>query len=350
MSRAAAAHEGLPRRALGRTGLETTVLGLGGAPLGNLFAPVTERDVAATFDAAWAAGVRHFDTAPLYGHGLSERRCGAALRARPREAFTLSTKVGRLLEPQEGPVDGGAYKDVPPLRIAYDYSRDGVLRSLEESLKRLGQARVDVLLIHDIDRFTHGDAQPQRYREAMQGAFPALAALRAQGVVRAIGLGVNEWQVCADVLRDAEPDCFLLAGRYTLLEQEALEGLLEPCRRRGVSVLVGGAFNSGILATGAVADARYNYARAPESVRERVAAIDAVARAHGVPLPAAALQFPLAHPAVCSLVLGARSAAEVQSAADWLREPIPPAFWAALKAGGLLHEAAPTPSGPQGAP
>jgi D-threo-aldose 1-dehydrogenase len=315
--------------------------------MGNLFRPVADTDARAAVDAAWAAGVRYFDTAPLYGHGLGERRLGAALRERPRETFVLSTKVGRRLEPRPAgataPVDGGAYVEVPPWAPVFDYSHDGTLVSIEASLARLGLARIDVALIHDIGAVTHGADHEARYREAMAGAYRALARLRGEGAIRAIGVGANEWQVCERVARDGDPDCFLLAGRYSLLEQTALDSFLPLCARRGIGVIVGGAFNSGILATGPVPGATYDYAPASPAVLERVRALERVCRAHGVPLAAAALQFPLAHPAVTSVVVGARSRAEVEANVALLDHPLPPALWQDLRAHGLVRADAPTP-------
>ena len=327
----------------GRLGLKFSELGLGGAPLGNLFAPVSDAEAMAALESAWMAGVRTFDTAPLYGHGLSECRFGRFLRAKPRGDFLLSTKVGRLVEPAgEGATDP-AYA-VRGTRIVFDYSRDGAMRSLDASLKRLGLDRVDMVFIHDVGADTHGPAdQPRRYREALEGAWAALAELRSQGTIRGIGLGVNDWRVCVDFLRDADPDCFLLAGRYTLLEQEPLDPLLSECTRRGVSVLIGGAFNSGILAIGARPGAMYDYGPAPAAVLARVAAIEAIAKRHGVTLPAAALQFPLAHPAVASVLIGARSAAEVGASMAFLDARIDPALWVDLKREGLIAANAPVP-------
>jgi D-threo-aldose 1-dehydrogenase len=334
----------LAARPLGRTGLPLTELGLGGAPLGNLFRRVADADAAAAVDAAFRAGVRYFDTAPLYGHGLSERRMGAALRGWPRDAYVLSTKVGRLLEPcAPGQAGGGAYVDVPPCRVVFDYSDDGALRSIEASLGRLGLERIDIVYIHDIDRFTHGADQPVRYRQAVDGAYRALARLRREGLVRAIGVGVNEWETCQQVAEEADVDVFLLAGRYSLLEQGALASFLPLCARRGIGVVVGGPFNSGILATGAVPGATYDYRPAPPAVRARVQALEDVCRAHGVPLAAAALQFPLAHPAVTAVIPGARAAAEVEANLHLLRHPVPAALWRDLKTAGLVRPDAPTP-------
>ncbi|MBM3545974.1 MAG: aldo/keto reductase [Alphaproteobacteria bacterium] len=330
-------------RRLGRTQVEVTRLGFGGAPLGNLFSTVSEQSAEEALDAAWNAGWRYFDTAPLYGHGLGEERVGRFLRGKPRDAYRLSTKVGRLLVPQTNKVDGGAYVEVPNAAPVYDYSRDGALRSVEESLKRLGVDRIDILLIHDIDRFTHKEDQPRRFREAMEGAYPALAELRAQGVVGAIGLGVNDWRVCEDVARVADIDCVLLAGRYTLLEQEPLASFFPLCLEKGISVIAAGVFNSGILATGPKPGAFYNYAAAPPAILGRAEAIGRVCRAHGVPLAAAALQFPLAHPVVAGSVVGARTAEEVRSNQALLGDTIPAPLWADLKAQHLIAAGAPTP-------
>jgi D-threo-aldose 1-dehydrogenase len=225
----------------------------------------------------------------------------------------------------------------------YDYSRDGALRSAEESLERLGLDRIEILLIHDIDRFTHKEEQPRRFREAMDGAYPALAGLRAQGVVGAIGLGVNDWRVCEDVARVADIDCVLLAGRYTLLEQEPLASFLPLCVEKGISVIAAGVFNSGILATGPKAGAFYNYSAAPPAILDRATSLERICRAHGVPLAAAALQFPLAHPAVAGAVVGARTGDEVRSNQALLDHEIPAALWADLKSQRLLAADAPTP-------
>ncbi|MBM3534739.1 MAG: aldo/keto reductase [Alphaproteobacteria bacterium] len=330
-------------RCLGRSAVEITRLGFGGAPLGNLFSVVSERAAEEALETAWDAGWRYFDTAPLYGHGLGEQRIGRFLRGKPRNAYRLSTKIGRLLVPQSGKVDGGAYVEVPNAVPVYDYSRDGALRSVEESLARLGLDRIDILLIHDIDRFTHKEDQPRRFREAMDGAYPALADLRARGVVGAIGLGVNDWRVCEDFARIADVDCFLLAGRYTLLEQEPLTSLFPLCIGKNISVIAGGVFNSGILATGPRPGAFYNYHPAPPAILERATRLDHICQAHGVALAAAALQFPLAHPAVAGAVVGARKGEEVRSGQALLDRAIPAAFWTDLKAQRLIAADAPTP-------
>lgn len=319
-------------------------VGFGGAPIGNLFRPIPEAVAVDTVRTAYDLGLRYFDTAPLYGRGISERRIGVALRDRPRDSFRLSTKVGRLLRPVERrPGEDDAYKSLPPVEVEYDYSEDGALRSLESSLERLGLGRVDTVFIHDIDRWTHGDAQPERFRQALGGAYRALRRLRDQGTVASIGIGVNEWEVCQQAAEAGDFDGFLLAGRYTLLEQEALTSFLPLCERRGLFAVIGGPLNSGILATGAVEGATYDYKPAPPAIMARVARIEAVCRRHGVPLAAAALQFPLAHPAVRSVIPGARSADEVRQNLALLRVPIPAALWDDLRAAGLLRADAPTP-------
>jgi D-threo-aldose 1-dehydrogenase len=333
----------LPKRKLGRTAVELTEWGFGGAPLGSLFAPVTDVEAEGTLAAAWEAGIRYFDTAPLYGRGTSERRIGAFLKTRPREEFVVSTKVGRTLIPSAVPVPDAYYQGSWNHEIRFDYSADAAERGLAESLRRLGLDRVDVALIHDVGVDTHGADQPAIYKAAMEGAWKSLAKLRSEGVVSAIGLGVNDWRVCADCLRDADPDCFLLAGRYTLLEQEPLHSLLPAMLKRGVSLIAAAPFNSGILGTGAKAGARYNYEKAPQGVIDRVKAIEAVALKHGVQLAAAALQFPLAHPAVASVLSGARSASEIKTNRMLRRERIPPGFWADLKGRKLMAGSAPTP-------
>ena len=310
-------------RPLGRTGIPLTILGCG---TGMLARPergdAAEAAAAATLEAAWAAGVRYFDTAPLYGLGRGEGRLGAFLATRPRDAYAVSTKVGRLLTE-----DG----------FAYDYSFDGAMRSLEASLVRLSLDRVDVALVHDIDRYTHGDEQPRRQAEALDGALKALLRLREEGTVRAVGLGVNNWEVCRAVAERTDVDCFLLAGRYTLLEQGAARELLPLCRARGIGLIIGGPHNSGILASGSAGAGTYNYAVAPEAVRERVRRIEAVLAPHGVTLSAAALQFPLLEPAVATVLPGPATPEEARAAAAALTVPIPAAVWRDLRAASLLE-------------
>lgn len=311
--------------------------GLGGAPLGNLFRAVDDAMADATLEAAWDAGVRCYDTAPHYGAGLSEHRLGRFLRTKPRSEFVLSSKVGRLLRPDPAaPRAAHGYVQTLPFSARFDYGAEATLRSIDDSLQRLGLDRIDIVYIHDIDTPTHGADQPRRFREAMAGAWPALERLRREGVVGAIGLGVNEARVCVDALAETDLDCFMLAGRYTLLDQSAHETLVPRCVERGVKLVLAGAYNSGILATGAVPGAAYDYGPARDAMLDRVRRLQAVCDMHAVPLRAAALQFTRACPAAAGLVVGARTPAEVADAAAMLRHPIDPPFWRALRDDGLL--------------
>lgn len=320
-------------------------LGLGGAPLGNLFAAVSDEDARALVDTAWASGCRSFDTAPHYGHGLSERRLGDALRAYPREDFVLSSKVGRVLSPDAAaPSAQNGYVDILPFRQTWDFSSAGTRRSVEDSLQRLGLASLDVAYVHDPDALTHGERAPEVLRQVLRETLPALQQLKREGLVRAIGLGTNDVAVVLQVLRQADIDVLMLAGRYSLLDHGALPELLPQCLARGVRVALGGVFNSGILATGAKnAAATFNYAPAAREWLERTAQIESVCQAHGVPLRAAALQFALAHPAIDIVMLGARTVAEWDDAQTMLRHPVRPEFWVALRTQGLLPAGAPTP-------
>lgn len=319
---------------IGKTSLRVTRLGLGGAPLAGLFESVREEDVRSTLATAYAAGIRYFDTAPFYGHGRGEMRVGAFLRERPRDEFVLSTKVGRVLVPAGGAIEDHHYKDVLPLNPVFDFSADGILRSFESSLERLRVGRIDILHVHDPD---------QHYRAVVDEAFPALARLRDEGRIAAIGAGMNQWEMLYDFARALDFDCFLLAGRYTLLDQSALPRLLPECVRRRISVLIGGPYNSGVLAAGSRGAGHYNYEKPPPAILEKVARLEAVASRHGVPLKAAALQFPLAHPAVASVIPGARTRAEVEENVRMFSHPIPSAFWSDLRAQMLIPEEAPTP-------
>jgi D-threo-aldose 1-dehydrogenase len=333
------------RRPLGARGVMLTALGLGTAPLGGLYRDLSDADARATVDAAWQAGIRYFDTAPLYGHTRAEHRLGAALRDYPRGEYVLSTKAGRRYVPRTTPDDGrGGWQRPLPFEAVFDYSHDGILRSFEDSQQRLGIPEIDILLVHDIGRFTHRDRHAHYWSQLTTGGgFRALDALRAAGVVKAVGIGVNESAAVLDALAEFDLDCALLAGRYTLLEQTPLADLLPVCARRGVAILLGGAFNSGILARGVQGDLKYDYGEAPAGVVERVARIEALCDAYRVPLAAAALRFPYAHPAVATVLTGAASAAEVRENVAAFATPIPPAFWDALRAAGLLDPAAPTP-------
>jgi len=328
----------------GRVDLEVTTFGFGTAPVGNIFREIDEPTSDAMFQHAWDAGIRYYDTAPMYGHGLSELRTGHSLRWKDRDAFVLSSKVGRVLHPAaKDEIDYAPWVNAGRFRAEFDYSYDGTMRSFEDSLQRLGLERMDIVFIHDIDRFTRGDDQPAVFEQAMNGCWRALSDLRDQGAVQAIGVGVNEWEVCHAALQRHDFDCFLLAGRYTLLEQDALESFLPLCQKRGAAVVVGGGYNSGILATGAVKGAKYNYAPAPPEILRKVAGIEAVCADHDVPLPAAALQFVVAHPAIPSFIAGTRTVAQLEQNLEWFSRPIPAAFWAELKAKGLLREDAPVP-------
>jgi D-threo-aldose 1-dehydrogenase len=335
-----------PKRRIGRTSLEVTVLGLGCATLGGSRIAVTCEEAEAIVRAAWAAGVRYVDTAPYYGFGQAERAVGDALRAEPRDQWVLSTKVGRLLRPRPsnpksaGP-DDGAPGHVMPFDPVYDYSHDGILRSFEDSLQRLGLARIDILYVHDIGTYQHGrDAHPALMRTLRESGYPALEELRRTGTVRAIGIGVNEPEVLLEALEWGEWDAFLLAGRYTLLEQGPLDDLLPRCLKAGTSIVVGGPLNSGILA----GRDTWNYQSAPPEIVARANAIRAACERHGVPLAAAALQFPLAHPAVAAIIPGPRNAGEFGTNLDLLRHPIPAALWQDLRQAGLLHPDAPVPA------
>ena len=322
-----------------------TRLGLGGAPLGNLFAAVDDAQARATVAAAWAGGCRSFDTAPHYGHGLSERRLGDALREHPRDAYVLSSKVGRRLRANPAAaLDQHGYVGALPFDQHWDYSADGVRRSLEDSLQRLGLARIDVAYVHDCDAATHGTQAAVVLHQVLSETLPALQRRKAEGLIGAIGLGVNAVAVVLAVLREAELDALMLAGRYSLLDHSALPSLLPQCAARGVHVALGGVFNSGLLASGThAANARFNYAPAAREWIERCARIETVCERHAMPLRAAALQFAMAHPAVEIVMLGARSAAEWRDAQAMARHPIPAEFWHDLRAADLLPAAAPTP-------
>lgn len=319
--------------------MTVTTLGFGAAGIGNLYRTVSDANAADALAAAFAAGIGYVDTAPHYGQGLSERRVGTALH----DGILVSSKVGRVLEPIPVPPLGTerhGFVDGDPFEPHYDYSYDGVMRSFGDSLKRLGRDHLDIALVHDLGRATHGDAADGHMRAFLDGGYRALAELQSSGQVSAIGLGVNECQVAADVMRHADIDTVLLAGRYTLLEQASLDAFLPDCQRRGVSIILGGPFNSGIL----VGDIHYNYDVAPPEVVARVRALQAVCDAHEVALAAAALQFPLAHPAVACVIPGMVSRAQVETNMALFRTPIPPALWDDLKNEGLLHAQAPVPA------
>lgn len=330
----------------GKGGMGFTELGFGTAPLGNLYRAIGNDDAQATLEAAWAGGCRYFDTAPLYGLGLAETRLNRFLRGKPRGDYLLSTKVGRLLSAcAPGERTGiGKFFDTPSRREVYDYSHDGVMRSLEASLERLGVDRIDILFAHDLDLFNHGtpEALQPLLDQFMASGYRALMSLREQGVIKAIGAGLNDWRPCQWLAERGDFDLFLLAGRYTLLEQEALDSFLPLCEARGIGIVLGAPYNSGILATGPKPGACFNYDAAPREVLERAARLEAACARHGVRLIEAALHFPLLHPAVVSVIPGGQSVAEVESNLAILDAVMPPALWAELKADGLIREDAPT--------
>ena len=338
---------GLNTRRWQRAGstLTFTELGFGTAPLGNLYRAISDAEAEAILNLAWESGVRYYDTAPLYGMGLSETRLNRFLRGKPRDEYVLSTKVGRLLKAATPATrDGiGKWFDVPNRTEIYDYSYDGVMRSLEFSLERLGVDRVDILFAHDLDIPNHKrqDVLDAKLAELMAGGYKALLALREQGVIGAFGAGVNEWQPCQWMAERGDFDLFLLAGRYTLLEQESLETFLPLCEARGIGIVIGGPYNSGILATGPRPGAYYNYDAAPQAVLDKVARIQAVCERHGVRMLDAAFRFPLLHPAVVSVIPGGQGVAEMRSNVQAAAAGIPPALWAELKAEGLMRADAP---------
>ncbi len=332
---------------MGATALRLPELGFGAGPLGNLYQPMTEEQAQALLELAWTSGFRYFDTAPHYGQGLSERRLGDSLRQHQGRDYILSTKAGRLLKPAPYAEQRHGFYSPLPFDIHYDYSYDGIMRSFEDSVQRLGLARVDILFMHDIGRATHGSHNDELFAIAMSGGYRALNALREQGLVQAIGLGVNEYEVCEVALEHGDWDCFLLAGRYTLLEQAALDSFLPKCQQRKCSVVIGGVYNSGILATGTNAGgtARYNYATAPLAVLDKVKQLETVCDHYAVPLAAAALQFPLAHPAVTSVIPGMGSTGQVTQTLSLMNTRIPDEFWRELRRQGLVHQDAPLPGG-----
>jgi D-threo-aldose 1-dehydrogenase len=322
---------------IGKTALAVTRLGMGGTAVGGLYEQISDASAESTVEAALALGISYFDTAPLYGHGSSESRMGHVLRERPRDQFVLSTKVGRLLVPaKSATVESFWFKNPAPFEPVFDFSYDATMRSVEESLQRLGLDRIDILFIHDPD---------DHYEEALRGAYPALHKLRSEGAVAAIGAGMNQAEMPARFAREGDFDCFLLAGRYTLIDHSGLADLLPLCVQKQISIIIGGPYNSGILAGGALSGSKFNYDEAPTDVVDKVRRIEQVCARHSIPLKAAALQFPLAHPAVASVIPGARSAAEVRENFQLISVPIPAGFWKELRAEQLLPPEAPVPKG-----
>jgi D-threo-aldose 1-dehydrogenase len=324
---------------LGKSNLVVTRLGLGGGPLAGLFTEVPEDQAIATVRWALQAGVRLFDTAPLYGLGKSEDRIGRALQGVDRDSYVLASKVGRILVPDETALQG-EYVNTPPVRANFDYSYDGVLRSHEESLRRLHLDRIDILHIHDPD---------DHFDDVMRGAYPALHKLREQGAIRAISAGMNQPEMLARFAREADFDCFLLASCYTLLVHSAIRELFPICLEKHIGVIIGAPYNSGILATGAQPGARFSYKPASPEIMDKVTKIESVCRSWNVPLKAAALQFPLAHPAAVSIIPGSRSEVELEENARMLSVPIPSEFWSDLKHRKLLPLELPVPLGTSGA-
>jgi D-threo-aldose 1-dehydrogenase len=337
----------LDKRTLGTSRLEVTLLGVGTAPLGELYARIPEPDAVGMLHAGHELGLNLFDTAPLYGAGLAEHRTGHVLRQKPPTSYVLSSKVGRWYRPADPKtVDRGNWAGGLDFSEVLDYSYDGAMRSFEHSRLRLGLPRIDVLLIHDVDLHTHKsrDRVDRYFDQAMEGAYRALVELRKNGDIKGIGVGVNESDMCARFARAGDFDCMLLAGRYTLLEQGALDEFLPLCVQKNIGVMAGGTFNSGILASGPRAGSKYNYEDAPAAVIERVRRLDQVCRAHGVPLAAAAIQFPLGHPQVSSVVIGAVSPAEIRQNFELMQTPIPSALWSDLQREDLLRQDAPLPT------
>lgn len=329
----------LERKVLGSTGLEVTRLGLGCAALGGLYGDIPDEQAYAVVHRALDLGLNLFDTAPLYGSGKSETRIGEVLKTIPRYNFVLCSKVGRVLEPatDEDKDDGTAiFGDLPPLRPVFDFSYDGVMRSFEESLQRLQLDRIDVLHIHDPD---------DHYQAAMDGAYPAIAKLREQGLISGVSAGMNQWEMLSAFARAGDFDCFLLAGRYSLLEQTSLDDLLPLCEEKNIGILAGGTYNSGILAKGATTGAKYNYGDAPPEIIERAQQLEAVSARHGVDIKAAASQFALAHPVITAIIPGTRQPDRVTENFELLKVKIPGDYWAELRAEGLLHPDAPVPAG-----
>ena len=325
----------LEKRVLGSSGLEVTRLGLGCAAIGGLYGDIPDDQATAVVHRALDLGLNLFDTAPLYGSGKSEIRLGRALAGVPRDSYILATKVGRLLVPAQGEDRGmGIFGDPPPFKPVFDYSYDGVMRSVEESLERLGLDRIDILHIHDPD---------DHFDEAIGGAYPALDKLRSQGVISSVSAGMNQWEMLARFAREGDFDSFLLAGRYSLLDQGALDELLPLCLEKNIGILAGGTYNSGILAKGAGPGATYNYSEAPAAIVDKARGLEAAAQRHQASLKAASSQFALAHPAVTTIIPGTRVPERVEENFNLVKEPIPAAFWADLKEEGLIRAEAPVP-------
>lgn len=327
----------MKKRRLGNTNLYITEMGFGGASIGNLYSATTDQASHEVIATCWDLGIRYFDTAPEYGHGLSERRLGDALRDRSPEEFILSTKVGDVLYARHDllpPVN--KFIDKLPFHLKYDYSYDGVMRAFEDSLQRLGLNKVDILLVHDLDPIIHTEKKFSEYfKTYIEGGYKALDRLRNEGVVKAIGLGVKKWEVCDEALKYGTYECFMLQGNYTLLEQHGLN-FLDACLKKQISILLAGPYASGILATGPIKGAYFHHREASEEILEKVRLIEKICGSFNIPMQAAALQFPLKHPAIASVVVGSPSAESMRQNVKFLELPIPEKCWSALKAAGII--------------
>lgn len=334
-------------RPIGSTGLDLTRIGFGGAPLGDLRQAPSNADAALLLQGAWDTGIRYYDTAPFYGSGMSEHRIGDFLRDKPRDDYVLSTKVGRLLVPdRDWALQRFGTPAAMPFRPVYDFTYEGVMKSFEQSLQRLGLERIDILLLHDLGRMAQRDNYDNSLAQALGGGIRALQELRAAGVVKAIGAGVNEWQILDLLMDHGRWDVFLLANRYTLLDQAVLDHLLPRCAREGVAIVAGAPLNTGILLTGPVPGASFDYAPASEEILEKTRRIEAICQRHDVPLLRAALNFPLGHPQVAAMLPGFSQLEHMHQNLAHLQADIPPALWSDLRDAGLIHPAAPAPVSP----
>lgn len=333
----------MKKRQVGKTSLFVSEIGFGGASIGNLYTPTTHQSSQEVMEKCWNLGIRYFDTAPEYGHGLSERRMGDALRDHQRDEFVLSTKVGDFLYARHDqlPPDNKFINKLP-FHLRFDYSYDGVMRAFEDSLQRLGLNRVDILLVHDLDPVIHEQSIfAQHLKEYLDGGYKALDELRGAGVIQAVGLGVKKWEVCEEALKHGNYECFMLQGNYTLLEQPALDYFLGRCVKENMSIFLAGPYASGILATGAVKGAYFHHQEASDEILERVRLIQEICDAHHIPMQAAAIQFPLLHPAIASVVVGSASAASMQRNVEYSKISIPTALWDALKSANIIPQHAP---------
>lgn len=336
----------IPARLIGATGMQVSVLGFGGLQIGDYWVRMSEEDAYHSVRMAFEAGVTYFDTAPQYGNGLSEHRLGHALRGLPRDRFVVSTKVGRYLVPEDDAVVADSRFRGLPFRKVYDLSYDATMRGFEQSLHRLGMSRIDLLFIHDLDPHQLGDSYEQKFREGVEGCYRALEELRAQKMIRGIGAGLNDAGAAIRLIEATDLDCLMIAGRYTLLEQGPAADLLPLAARRNVSLIVGAPFNTGILATGAVENARYNNRPAPPNILEKVRRMQAVCDAFAIPIAAVALQFPLGGPMISAVVPGMGGRADVERNLRLMRTPVPEALWLEMQRAGLLAETVPTSASP----